>query len=281
METSILFGSLIALILCERLPRLRFARSAFLRPHFATDFVYFLTTAVGLALLIQGAVSGMTRITGVVFSRLGSMSAPLTLLAAIISYDLFAYATHLTLHRSERLWRVHKVHHSSPTLDWLATFRAHFIEHALRHVASGGFLLAAGFPLWSVATASAIHGAWAAFGHSNLRLDLRSIEFLLITPRLHRFHHVADTSDYNLGTFLSLWDRLRGSLLSDPTAAQSPLGVPGEVDSYPQSWFAQLLEPFRRVYDTSAIGVPSTSANDTPSRRATVGAKSITATGPT
>jgi sterol desaturase/sphingolipid hydroxylase (fatty acid hydroxylase superfamily) len=245
MEVLFLFGPLVALGFCERLPRLRFERSAFLRPHFATDLFYFASTAVGLGLLVQGAASRLTGATGVLVSGLSTLPVSLSLAAAIVLYDLAAYVSHLLLHRSESLWRVHTVHHSSPTLDWLATFRAHFVEHGLRHLASSAVLLALGFPLWSVALAAALNTAWAAFVHSNLRLDLRSIEFLFITPRLHRLHHVPSTGDRNLGVVLSVWDRLRGSLLTDPKVATRPLGVPGEIDSYPQSWFAQLVEPFR------------------------------------
>jgi sterol desaturase/sphingolipid hydroxylase (fatty acid hydroxylase superfamily) len=244
METLFLFGPLLALVVCERLPRLRYERSTFLRPHFGTDLFYFGSTAIGLGLLIQGALDRLTETAGVLAPGLSKLPGPALLPLALVLYDFAAYVSHLLLHRSESLWRVHKVHHSSPRLDWLATFRAHFVEHALRHVASSGTLLAVGFPLWSVATAGAIYAAWAAFVHSNLRLDLHSIEFLLITPRLHRLHHVASTGERNLGTLLSLWDRLRGSLLSDPNTAQRPLGVPGEVDSYPQAWLPQLMEPF-------------------------------------
>lgn len=63
---------------------------------------------------------------------------------------------------------------------------------------------------------------------------------------LHRLHHVPETSGQNLGTIFSCWDRMRGSLVSDPAAGLAPLGVPGREESYPQTWFAQLVEPFRR-----------------------------------
>ena len=47
-------------------------------------------------------------------------------------------------------------------------------------------------------------------------------------------------------THSRLWDRLRGTFVADPDAALHPLGVPGEVATYPQTWLPQLVEPLRR-----------------------------------
>jgi len=256
MDITLFFGSLAVLIVGERAARVRFARLPLLRPHVATDLVYLATGAVALALLIRDALFRLTGVTGVLLPASSALPAPVSLLLAIVLYDLAAYATHLLLHRSERLWRFHKVHHSSPVLDWLATFRAHFVEHALRHVASSGLLITLGFPLWSVAAAAAVNGVWAAFVHANLRLDLGSIEFVFITPRLHRLHHVASSGERNLGTLFSLWDRWRGNLLSASDVPLDPLGVPGEIETYPQSWLRQMVEPFRS--QVGAVGESGT-----------------------
>jgi sterol desaturase/sphingolipid hydroxylase (fatty acid hydroxylase superfamily) len=96
-----------------------------------------------------------------------------------------------------------------------------------------------------VAIASAVHAGWAAFGHSNFGRGLRFLEPVLITPRLHRLHHVPATSETNLGSIFSIWDRLRGTLTLDPNAPLEPLGVAGEIDTYPQTWAGQFVEPMR------------------------------------
>jgi sterol desaturase/sphingolipid hydroxylase (fatty acid hydroxylase superfamily) len=246
MESLLLPVTLAAIVLAERLPRLRFERSRFRRRHFGTDVIYLATGAFGLGLVLREAGVRAVAGLGTLVPDLAALPLPAALLLATLLYDLAAYATHLLLHRVAPLWRLHKVHHSSPTLDWLAAFRAHILEHALRHLASTGALLALGLPLPAVAGAASLYAAWAAFNHANLRLDLRLLEPLLVTPRLHRLHHVPATSERNLGTIFSLWDRLRGSLVTDAGAAPLRLGVPGEVDSYPQSWPAQLAQPFRK-----------------------------------
>jgi sterol desaturase/sphingolipid hydroxylase (fatty acid hydroxylase superfamily) len=248
-----------AIALAERSPRLRFERQPFLRRGFGTDLFYLATGAVALGLGVRHAVFRLTEGSAGVVPALGALSTPLAVGIAMVLYDLGAYLTHLLLHRIEPLWRLHEVHHSSPTLDWIATFRAHAAEHALRHLASPALLLLAGFPVLAVAVATTVHTAWAAFTHANLRIELRFLEPLLVTPRLHRLHHVPATSGQNLGTIFSCWDRMRGSLVSDPAARLAPVGVPGREESYPQTWLAQLVEPFRRARADGLASSPGAS----------------------
>jgi lathosterol oxidase len=170
----------------------------------------------------------------------------LTIGLALLLHDLGGYASHVLLHRIETFWEFHKVHHSSRTLDWLATFRAHIAEHALRHLFSPVLLILLGFPLTAVGVASGVLAAWAALLHANLSVSWRWLEPILMTPRLHRLHHVPATSERNLGVFLSIWDRLRGTLETNPTVQLQPIGVPGAVETYPQTWPRQLVEPFAR-----------------------------------
>ena len=154
---------------------------------------------------------------------------------------------HWLLHRVDWLWEFHKVHHSSPTLDWLATFRSHLVEQAFRRLVAPLLLIVAGVPLDAVALAAALFLGWAILNHSNLRLPLRFLEPLLVTPRLHRLHHVPRTTERNLGTVLTLWDRLRGTLVVAEPAAEAVLGIPGETTTYPQGWARQLVEPVAAI----------------------------------
>jgi sterol desaturase/sphingolipid hydroxylase (fatty acid hydroxylase superfamily) len=95
--------------------------------------------------------------------------------------------------------------------------------------------------------AGAIFTSWAAVNHSNLRFGPRWLEWLVVTPRLHRTHHVADTSDRNLGSVFTFWDRLRGTLETNDAADPDALGVPAEMASHPQGWWPQLVHPPRAI----------------------------------
>lgn len=54
------------------------------------------------------------------------------------------------------------------------------------------------------------------------------------------------TTDRNLGTILTLWDRLRGTLVTG-NAEPRVFGLPGESEPYLEGWWRQLVEPGRRV----------------------------------
>jgi sterol desaturase/sphingolipid hydroxylase (fatty acid hydroxylase superfamily) len=238
MELSILFAMVSVLLLLERVPRLRFEALPLLRRHAGTDLIYLLSSGIALSLAARD-------LAGRFLAPDRSFTASLTLYAcAFVLFDVGAYVSHRLLHRIGALWALHKVHHSSRSLDWLATFRGHLLEHAIRQLLSPVLLIAAGVPVTVVGLTAALHGAWAVFVHANLGPRLRWLDPICITPRLHRLHHVAATCDRNFGTFFSVWDRLSGTLLTD-AGLRGPLGVPDQIDTYPQTWGAQLVEPLR------------------------------------
>jgi len=252
----LLFGTaLMLLIAVERLPRLQLHASPFFRPFFVSDFWYLATGAVLLSVVMRTQALPWAGIfSESIRQTLAEAPFMLTGGMALVLHDLGAYLLHMMLHRFTLLWEFHKVHHSSRTLDWLATFRAHLCEHALRHLLSPVLLIILGFPLIAVGMASLVTGVWAVLVHANLGGSWRWLEPVLITPRLHRLHHVPATSTRNFGVFLSVWDRLGDTLVTDPTAALQPTGVPGAVERYPQTWPQQFVEPFTRrtTYEQTA-----------------------------
>jgi sterol desaturase/sphingolipid hydroxylase (fatty acid hydroxylase superfamily) len=236
--------------LLERSRRLRFRKAPFLRPFFASDVAYLVTGYAAAGALTLAWTERAARWLGSAagLPRLSEQELPLALTAALalVAIDLGNYAAHWLLHRVGFLWELHKVHHSSPRLDWLATFRSHVLEQALRRLVAPLLLVAAGFPTPAVTIGAGIQLAFAIVNHANLSLPLRWLEPVFVTPRLHRVHHVPETSERNLGTVFSLWDRLRGTLDRADPDAQTRFGVPGELDRYPQGFLPQLVEPWRR-----------------------------------
>jgi sterol desaturase/sphingolipid hydroxylase (fatty acid hydroxylase superfamily) len=93
-----------------------------------------------------------------------------------------------------------------------------------------------------------VYVAFALFEHSNLAIAPRWFEQVFITPRLHRSHHVPSTSQRNFGTIFSFWDRALGTLTRRDTRLDEVLGVPGELDTYPQRFIAAAREPLSQTY---------------------------------
>lgn len=232
----------------ERIPRLRFAPSRFLRRYLATDAAWYLvaTTANVVAALVVLPHLAMLNVPGIAgtvralpwFARLG---------ISIIVYDFVAFAVHICLHRSDALWSVHKVHHSSLQLDWLATTRAHMFENLVRQVVAQAPLFALGMPVSAVALTLVVYATFALYGHSNLRIGPRWLETVFVTPRLHRLHHIPRTSQSNFATIFTVWDRLFGGFVSQDASPEERIGVPGEIDEYPQRFVAALRQPMREA----------------------------------
>lgn len=243
MVALLLAGAFLTVATLERVPRLRFADSPFLRPFLATDVGwYVLSTGSGaLSAIVLGPVLEHLRLA-VVADAFTAMPAAARFATAVVVFDFTGFVVHVVMHRSDVLWAVHKVHHSSLRLDWLATTRTHLFEHLVRNVPAQLVLFAMGVPAAHIAFVSATYAVFALLGHSNLRLDLRWLEPVFVTPRLHRRHHVPATTQRNFATVLTVWDRLFGTLVVLDTAPDEAFGVPGERESYPQ----RLPEAFRQ-----------------------------------
>jgi sterol desaturase/sphingolipid hydroxylase (fatty acid hydroxylase superfamily) len=234
----------LLLLLLERLAGVRRLPLPILRRGWAIDVVLL---ALGVTVIGPLAVA-WARWLGTTLASAGWAGAPVASFAlqvalALVLLDLGNYLAHLAMHRVELLWRFHRVHHSSPRLDWLATFRAHAVDQLFRRLVAPIFAIAIGLPLAPILVAGTILLVWAMVGHANLAHGPSRIEALLVTPRLHHVHHAAGTSDRNLGTFLTLWDRVLGRLETRTPPATERLGVPGAIDDYPQSFVGLLRAP--------------------------------------
>jgi lathosterol oxidase len=246
-----IFAPLFSVV--ERLPRLRLRPSPLFRRYFTTDVFYFLTNYLaGSSLTIAYIVAGSRLVEQTLgLPRLASVDLPLwvSALLALIAFDFGQYLAHYFLHRFDVLWEFHKIHHSSPTLDWLATFRSHLFEQTVRRLLGPALVILLGFPLKAILISTGIFLAWVMFTHSNTRINLRFLEPVLITPRLHRVHHMYKTSESNLGGVFTIWDQIRGKLVSVDSDDKSVFSN-GEP-TYPQSWLVQFVEPISRIVRVS------------------------------
>jgi sterol desaturase/sphingolipid hydroxylase (fatty acid hydroxylase superfamily) len=232
----------------ERTPALRFRRLPSPRPYLRTDMGWY-----GIAV---GATAMSVFVLRPILSRLsvrpvantvGHLPIIAKLAIALIVFDFVSFTVHPCLHRYELLWNVHKVHHSSLHLDGFATTRTHMIENMLRFVPGQAVLFLVGMPASVVAPAVAIAALYGVSNHSNLGINLRWIEAVLVTPRLHRRHHVPSTTQNNYGVMLTLWDRLSGTLVRRETLPDERYGVPDEIDTYPQSFVPAFRRPLEEL----------------------------------
>jgi len=246
----------LAVGLLERVPGLRFRNLSSPRPYFATDLAWYgvAVFATAMSVLVFRPVLARFAVAPV-RDAMANVSFLLELLVAVVVFDFVSFLVHRALHRYDRLWNIHKVHHSTLELDGFATTRTHMVENMLRFVPGQALLFLIGMPVSVVASSVAIAAIYGVSNHSNLGVDLRWIEPIFVTPRLHRRHHVPSTAQHNYGGIFTIWDRLFGSLVGVDTTIDERFGVPGEIDTYPQTFFAALRQPFLELNDGRARDV--------------------------
>ena len=229
----------------ERTRRFRFRDLSRPRRYLATDLAWYGvaigTTAISV-FLFRPVLERLS--VGPLRDVLGDAPFPVKLAIGVVLFDLVSFLVHRGLHRHYRLWAIHKVHHSSLELDGFATPRTHMAENLLRFVPSQAILFLIGMPVSVVAPTVAIAAVYGVSNHSNLGIDLRWVEPVFVTPRLHRRHHVPATTMHNYGGIFTIWDRLAGTLVRTDTGPDERYGVPGEVDTYPQQFAAAFRQPF-------------------------------------
>jgi sterol desaturase/sphingolipid hydroxylase (fatty acid hydroxylase superfamily) len=137
------------------------------------------------------------------------------------------------------LWRLHEIHHSSETMDWLASFRQHPLEIVLVTLAQNAPLVLLGIPLGAHTTVLVTLKLATIFVHSNLRVPIGALRFVVATPRFHHRHHQRGGAVANFASFLPFLDALFGSY-SDETSDRFGLDRP-----LPDSFLGLLVAPVR------------------------------------
>jgi len=232
----------------ERSARLRFRQLARPRPYLATDVAWYGVAIFATAMSVFVFRPLLARIAIAPWrAAVTGWPMGLKVVVGILVFDVVSFVVHRALHRYDALWKFHKVHHSTLELDGFATTRTHMVENMLRFVPGQAILFLIGMPVAVVTVTVAIAAIYGVSNHSNIGVDLRFLEPVLVTPRLHRRHHVPSTTMHNYGGIFAIWDRLAGTLKTIDMRPDERFGVPGEVDTYPQHFRGAFREPFART----------------------------------
>ncbi len=222
-----------------------------LRPEWRTDLAYFFASHVGvqfILLMVTAWTSGVAALVAfpALSAAIQSLPAWLQFLLAVLCADLAQALVHRTYHRQAWLWRVHAVHHSSRHLDWLAGSRMHLLEILLTRGLVLLPLVLLGFSPGVVNAYVILVGLQAVLAHANLGLRFGWLEYVLVLPRYHHWHHArrADYTDGNYAIHLPLVDMLMGTFrLPRDGSWPEEYGVM-EAGSVPAGFWRQHLAPF-------------------------------------
>jgi Fe(3+) dicitrate transport protein len=178
-----------------------------------------------------------------------------------VLWDLSRFVLHWLMHKIPFLWEFHQVHHSAASLTPLTFHRIHPVEswlYEIRSVLVSGLI--AGFFYWifrdniNLFTILGVPGIAFLLNiitgnlrHSHVWLPYpRVVEQWLISPAQHQIHHSIDEQHYgsNYGTWLSIWDRIFGTLMisdQQPTEYGIEKSERNHQDNLVSAWFGPLL----------------------------------------
>ncbi len=243
-----LLGSTLIFVFIEKFFALRKEQPVF-RPEWQTDFHHFIVNhmAVGFVLLATNLfvhkLFGWAAKDGIQ-AWVRDLPFIAALLLIVLVADLVQYWTHRAYHEVPALWRLHAVHHSVKSMDWLAGSRQHIIELLITRTLVLAPIFVLGFSKEVIDAYIVIVGFQAVFNHANVSVRLGPLRFLLVTPNFHHWHHAQDTEaiDKNYAAHFAFLDHLFGTAVQSDRVWPAHYGVVG--DYVPNGFWKQLLFPF-------------------------------------
>ena len=167
--------------------------------------------------------------------------------AALLVADAAAYLRHRLSHKSDLLWRFHRVHHSMTELYWIRSAYTHPVEQLLILCAImlPISLLGAGDQV--VAVVAFVFGLSGLVQHANVDARSSVLNYVFATPEVHRAHHrVDDGMNSNFSAFFVLMDHLFGTYRRvHPSQTPVAVGLRDEPE-FPKDFWSHLTIPFRR-----------------------------------
>jgi len=180
-------------------------------------------------------------------TTLGDQPIWLQALEVLVLSDLLIYWGHRWQHKYDFLWRFHKVHHTTETLDWLAAHR----EHPIDSIYTVGIInipaLLFGYDLESIAVIVAFRGIWAIYIHSNVRIEIGVFKKIIGSPDLHHWHHDKERDRGNYANISPLMDIFFGTYTCPPSEPKEY----GIKENFPSNYVGQMLKPIipNKIWD--------------------------------
>ena len=210
----------------------------------------------GINLYVTGALTGLivvpvlALVLNYVLGRELLFASPeqlgpfwLQLPAIVLFVSLFRYWMHRLQHKNAFLWELHSYHHRVTDLRALNTLVSHPIDFSLRNVLPYLVLAVIGFDAIAILFAVPLTQIGGIVSHCGANLKGGYLNYVLMTPEVHRWHHSAVTPEghkyaVNYGVEFSFWDILfRTYYLPNkegrtelPNRLGHPGGLPDERD---------------------------------------------------
>jgi len=177
----------------------------------------------------------------------------LQVVLGLIIAEFGLYLAHRLAHEYLSLWRFHALHHSVERLWVINTGRFHIIDSLFKIALSQIPLYLLGAPLPVFLWIGAVTAFIGLLTHCNIDVRTGPLDWILSTPRLHRWHHskLLAEGNTNYGENLVIWDQILGTYYNPPRPSSIDIGITGKVAD---SFLAQLVQPFSKKGAKQIIG---------------------------
>lgn len=243
-----LLGSSLIFIFIEKLFALRKDQPVF-RPEWQTDFHHFIVNhmVVGFVLLATNLL--VHRLFGWAANDgirgwVQGLNFWVALFLIVLVADLVQYWTHRAYHEVPLLWRLHAVHHSVKSMDWMAGSRQHILELLITRTLVLAPIYVLGFSKEVIDAYIVVVGFQAVFNHANVSVRLGPLRYVIVTPNFHHWHHSQDDEaiDKNYAAHFAFLDYAFGTAVKSDREWPAQYGVVG--DYVPNGFWKQLKFPF-------------------------------------
>lgn len=177
---------------------------------------------------------------------------PWKVVLQVVLLDMVIYWQHLLFHKISFLWRLHRVHHSDTEFDSTTALRFHTLEIYISFFIKALTIWVFGINPIAVVIFEIVLNFSAMFNHGNFQLPraFEKLNWLIVTPGMHRIHHSIDVKerDTNYGFFLSIWDRVFRTYtdISQHDLKSEKIGTPLFRTISDQGIFRLIIQPFTK-----------------------------------
>lgn len=211
-----------------------------------TRFVRIMFLATGVYIIFHK--ESVHTVIGYMQHGFGPLAAmPVWWQAAVIFLvsDVMLYWLHRWFHTMP-MWRFHAIHHSSPHVDWLSTFRFHPVNTWLSFTLVDALMVLLGFSPAAIVTMASFNMIYSAMVHANLNWTFGPFKYIFASPVFHRWHHTAQEEgmNKNFAPTFPLLDIVFGTFYMPENTVPKRFGVPGS--GIPSGFLGQMIWPFKK-----------------------------------
>lgn len=243
-----LLGSTLIFIFIEKMWALRRDQPVF-RAEWQTDMHHFIVNHMVVGFILLATNLLVHKLFGWAANDglrgwVGGLNFWVALFLIILVADLVQYWTHRAYHEVPLLWRLHAVHHSVKSMDWLAGSRQHILELLITRTLVLAPIYVLGFSKEVIDAYIIVVGFQAVFNHANVSVRLGPLRYLIVTPNFHHWHHSQDDEaiDKNYAAHFAFLDYLFGTAVKSDREWPAHYGVVG--DYVPNGFWKQVKFPF-------------------------------------